>query len=230
MTLQALGDLPEAISAVQKAITIDPNLALAYSNLGNMLTNKGNPDGGMAGCQKAIARDPKFVPAHINLGVALETKGDLDRAVAAYQKANALAPRLANGHVGLGRVLLRQGRFAAARAETREALQLLPEGHPLRPFTLQLLRQAEVLFNLDAKLPAILQGDVQPADAAEALALAGLCQGYKKRYAAALHFYADAFAADARLADDVQRQHRYNAACAAILAAAGKGEAMSNPA
>src|SRR5262249_49597576 len=58
----------------------------------------------------------------------------------------------------------------------------------------------------------------------EQLGLAVLCQHHKKRYAAAAHFFADAFAANAKLADDLARQHRYNAACAAALAAAGKGQ------
>jgi hypothetical protein len=51
------------------------------------------------------------------------------------------------------------------------------------------------------------------------LALAHLCQRYKKRYAAAACFYADAFAAGATQSS----QRAYNASCAAALAAAGKG-------
>jgi hypothetical protein len=65
-----------------------------------------------------------------------------------------------------------------------------------------------------------LAGDDQPADAAEQLALADLCQRYKKRYAAAARFYAEAFASGATRSS----QRAYNAGCAAILAAAGQGE------
>src|SRR5262249_1509747 len=36
-------------------------------------------------------------------------------------------------------------------------------------------------------------------------------------------FSAEAFAADPRLADNLQARHRYNAACSAALAAAGRG-------
>jgi hypothetical protein len=49
-------------------------------------------------------------------------------------------------------------------------------------------------------------------------------QPYKKRYAASARLYADAFAADAKLAADLNAQHRYNAACSAALAAAGQSE------
>jgi hypothetical protein len=45
----------------------------------------------------------------------------------------------------------------------------------------------------------------------------------QRQHVAASRLYADAFNADAKLADDLKASHRYNAACAAALAAAGKG-------
>ena len=50
-----------------------------------------------------------------------------------------------------------------------------------------------------------------------------------KRYAGAARLWAEALAADPKLADDRQAQHRYNAACAAALAAAGRGEDDPKP-
>jgi hypothetical protein len=75
-------------------------------------------------------------------------------------------------------------------------------------------------LDLDTRLSALLKGGDQPKDAADQLALADLCQRYKKRYAAAARFYADAFAAG--VAQSSQRA--YDAASAAALATAGKGE------
>ncbi len=46
----------------------------------------------------------------------------------------------------------------------------------------------------------------------------------KKLYAAAAHFYGDAFTAEPKLADDVRGGARYNAACAAALAGCGQGK------
>jgi hypothetical protein len=86
------------------------------------------------------------------------------------------------------------------------------------------IRQAEQLIALDAKLPKLLRGEIQPADAAERLALAWLCQMRKKLYATAARFYAEAFTAQRLLADDLKASHRYNAACAAALAGCGQGE------
>jgi hypothetical protein len=61
-----------------------------------------------------------------------------------------------------------------------------------------------------------------------ATALAQLRQPYKKLPRAAVRFYADAFAAESKPASDLRSGHRYNAACAAALAAVGQGEDSKN--
>ena len=115
-----------------------------------------------------------------------------------------------------------QGRFA-------EALEELRRGHaigsqlPRWPFpSATRVREAERHVELDGQLPAVLRGDVQPRTAGERVEFATLCQ-YKGLLAAATRLYADAFAADPALSDDLRGQHRYNAACIAALAAAGQG-------
>jgi hypothetical protein len=80
------------------------------------------------------------------------------------------------------------------------------------------------LLGLDRRLAAILEGGSSPRDAAERLALAGLCRGYKRRPAMAARLYAEAFAAAPTLAEARGSRHRYDAARSAALAAAGKGE------
>ena len=76
---------------------------------------------------------------------------------------------------------------------------------------------------LDARLPAILRGTEKPANAAEHLEMARLCQ-LKKLYAGAARLYADAFATKPQLAEDLGTRSRYNAACSAALAGCGRGE------
>jgi hypothetical protein len=76
---------------------------------------------------------------------------------------------------------------------------------------------------LESKLPAYLKGEFQPRDAAERLGLVDVCRAKRLNHAAT-RLYADALAADAKLAGDLRAAHRYNAARAAALAAAGQGE------
>jgi tetratricopeptide (TPR) repeat protein len=222
--LRAKQDLDGAIAAYRQAIDSDPRHASAHYNLGATLADKQDLDGAIAAYRQAIALAPKDALAHNNLGVALAAKGDLEGAIAAFRAAIALDPKLAKPHGALGRALLERGRFAEARTATRRSLDLLPQRDPLRQMASQQLGQCERLAALDEKLPAVLGGEAEHADAAERLALAQLCRQYKQRHAAAARFYANAFTTDPKLADDLHLQNRYNAACSAALAAAGQGE------
>ena len=91
------------------------------------------------------------------------------------------------------------------------------------------LRESDpAMVALDARLSAIIKGDQQPKDNAERLALAQ--RAYDKAlHATAARLWAEALAADPKLGDDRQAQHRYNAACAAALAGcwAGQGRALA---
>jgi tetratricopeptide (TPR) repeat protein len=180
-------------------------------------------EGAIAAYRRAIELDPGLAKVHNNLGIALHAQGRVEEALAAFRRAIALDPTLALAHHHLREALLRQGRFAEARAAAQHWLGLLADSDSRREAARHQLRRCERLLALDARLPAILQGKERPANAAEQRDLAELCQTCKRRYAAAARFYAAAFTARPRLADDLRTQDRYNAACAAALAAAGQG-------
>jgi hypothetical protein len=72
---------------------------------------------------------------------------------------------------------------------------------------------------VEAKLAGLLKGEYKPVDNKERLALAQACTA-KQLYLTAAGLYANAFADDPKLADDLKSWHRYNAACCAALAAA----------
>jgi serine/threonine protein kinase/Flp pilus assembly protein TadD len=221
--LRAKGRLDEAIDHYQHALRLDPKFARARINLGGVLKAKGRLDEAIAHYQHALQIDPRNAYAHNNLGFALEAKGRLDEAIEHYQHALQIDPKLAVVHNNLSAALLQSGRFQEARAATRHWLDLLPEDDPQRASAFQRLKDCERLPALEARLTVLLEGKAQPVDAAEQRDLAALCQKYKRLYAAAARLYAAAFAAQPKLADDLQTQDRYSAACAAALAAAGHG-------
>jgi hypothetical protein len=87
------------------------------------------------------------------------------------------------------------------------------------------IEDCEREIELDTKLTRVLKGEIQPADAGERLMLAQICQlPGKALYASAARFYADAFGEQPKLEANPQGQHRYNAACAAVLAGCGQGK------
>jgi serine/threonine-protein kinase len=90
----------------------------------------------------------------------------------------------------------------------------------LRWPTEQWIKDAERLIELDKQWPAVHKGERKPADAAECAEYGQLCV-YKGLYAASAAFYRQAFALDAKLADDLGAGHRYQAARAAALAGGG---------
>jgi serine/threonine-protein kinase len=229
LALCASEDLEGAIAAYSKAVDLDPHDAEARSNLGKALLETGYVDRAIAEFCRAIALDSGSALAHYNLGIALATKKDLDGAIAAYSQAIDCDRRFLQAYGALGEALLRRGRLAEARTATRRCLDLLPQGSPVRQVASQQLQQCKRLAALNEKLPAFLSGEARPAGAAECLALAQVCGPCHHLYATAARFYADAFAADSRLADDLVQLHRYNAACsAARAAAAGQCEDARN--
>ncbi len=224
-TLHALQQLPEAEAAYRRAIAVKPDLAAAYSSLGFVLWAQHKYPEAEDACRKAIARDPKMAEAYSNLGIALADQGKLREAVEAHQKALAIRPDYAEAYCNLGFALQRQGKLAGALTAFRQGHQLGSRRASWPYPTAAWVRNAEQLVQLDAKLPQVLRGEIEPASATERLALAQLCQqDYKQLYAAAARCYREAFEAHPRLFDDLGTQVRYNAACAAALAASGHGK------
>ena len=220
------GQWEEAIACYQKAIELDPKLAKAHYNLGLALADKGQLDEAIASYKKALAIDPKHAMAHYDLGIALVRTAQVDEAIVWYKKAIALDPKYAEAHCNLGQAFRTQGRFAEALAAVQRGHELGTK-RPGWPYpSAEWVRQAENMAAMESKLPAFLRGEFQPKDATERLGLAGVCQA-KKLHSAAMQLYAEAFAADATLADDLKAGHRYDAACFAARAAAGEVE---NPA
>ncbi len=217
-------DVDGAIAAYKTAIARDPRYAAAYNNLGRTLHSKNDLDGAIAAYKEAIACNANFAGAHNNLGRAFYDKKDLDGAIVAYKTAIRIDGNFALPLDNLGQALLDQGHFTEAATATRRCLDLLPKNDPDCACIFKRLQRCEQLLAADQKLPAILRGEPEPTDAAECLALALLCQFHKHRNAAAARYYADAFFADPKLAVDLDQQHRYNAACSAVLAAAGQGD------
>ncbi len=76
---------------------------------------------------------------------------------------------------------------------------------------------------MDELVPLVLADKVSQVTAPELLSLAYLCQRYKSHHTAAATLFQRAFAVDAKLEQDLGKQHRYNAACSAALAGLGKG-------
>jgi tetratricopeptide (TPR) repeat protein len=220
----AKGQLDEAIAAFREAIAIKKDYAEAHNNLGLARLHKGQLDEAIAQYREALRIKKDFVEARCGLGQALAGMGQLDKAIAEYKEAIRIKKDFPEAHCNLGDVLEQKGKFTEALGYRRRGHELGSKNPRWKYPSALWVRNCERMVELDGKLPAILSGQKQPADTAERLVLAQFCQlPCKKRYIDAVRFYCDAFAKEAKLADDLNALHRYNAACAAALAGCGQG-------
>jgi tetratricopeptide (TPR) repeat protein/tRNA A-37 threonylcarbamoyl transferase component Bud32 len=246
--------LPEAEDAYRMAIQLMPDGAFQHAGLGHVLAKQNKLSEAEAAYRKAIQLQPDYVAAYVNLGITLHAQKKLRETEAAYRKAIELQPDYATAYYNLGITLGHQKRFAEAEAAYRKAIELVPgylaayinlgitltnqkkldeavatlrkanRLFPFHPLIQDNLRQIEQWPELDKRLPAILAGTQQPKSPQEQVEFAALSSEYKHLYVAAVRLYSSAFAADPKLAANLHSQHRYNAACAAALAAAGQGD------
>jgi tetratricopeptide (TPR) repeat protein len=221
VALQRKGRLDEAIAEYQEALRLKKDYPAAHNNLGLALKAKGQLNEAIAEFRQALRLNKDDPIAHNNLGQALHENGRLDEAIAEYREAIRLKRDYSVAHNNLGKALAVNGQLDEAITEFRDAVRLkndYPEAHENLSKALQIKGALE-------KLPRILKGDARPTDAAECLALAGLCQEpYQQLYAASVRFYREVFVTQPNLAANLGAGHRYNAACAAALAGCGQGK------
>jgi serine/threonine-protein kinase len=116
------------------------------------------------------------------------------------------------------------------KGRVREALAELRRGHELGlkypgwtyP-SAEWVRRAERMVALEGRLAAVLKGDDKPKDAAESLGFADLAYN-ARQFGPSARWYAEAFRAEPKLAEDMNMLNRYCAASAAVLSAAGKAD------
>jgi serine/threonine-protein kinase len=178
----------------------------------------------MTALKETIRLKPNIAEAHFNLANALFEKDRPEEAVKELRMAVRLKPDYAEAHANLAMVLQRQGDWDGAVAALRRARTLVGSDTRITSLIDKVLQRAQRLSALTPRLPAVLQGVDRPAHAAEGANFGQLAY-LKAHYGAATRLYADAFAADPRLADDLDMAHRYEAACSAALTGSGQGKA-----
>jgi tetratricopeptide (TPR) repeat protein len=90
----------DVAAAFKEAIRLRPDFAEAHNNLGLVLIQAGQDDGGIAALREAVRIRPDYADGHANLGAAL-TPTDADEAVRELERAVALAPTSVNAQFNL---------------------------------------------------------------------------------------------------------------------------------
>jgi eukaryotic-like serine/threonine-protein kinase len=245
---EALESLSRALAILERLARETPadtgiagDLAVCNNNIGAALSESGRHQESLESHGRALAiferlarENPAVTGFASDVGGTLNNIATIDLgagrlddarnrlldAVAWQKKALAASPRhpvylhfLRNHYTNLIRVAKGLGDESLAR-EAQHGLDDLAATDP-------------GFAALDARLAAVAGGGT-PKDNAERLALAGRAHAMR-RFALAARLWAEALAADPKLADDRQAQHRYHAACAAALAGSGQGKDDPKP-
>jgi tetratricopeptide (TPR) repeat protein len=224
VALRDAGELDAAIADFRQSIALAPNYFMAHYALGDSLYGKGQLDEAIAEYGAAIRLKKDDARPHLVLGNTLCAKGQLDEAIAEYGVAIRLKKDYAEAHINMGLLLMLKARFREALEEVRRGNELgsMNPSWPSEP--LEWGRQCQHIVELDGKLPSFLEGKTTPANPRERVDLAVLCY-CKQMYRAAARFYGEAFAAEPKLANELDAYNvtnRYEAARAAALAGCGQ--------
>jgi predicted O-linked N-acetylglucosamine transferase (SPINDLY family) len=103
--LGEMGLLPEAVTALRRAIALRPDNAVAHSHLGEALRSLGDLVGAEAALRVALALQPQYPIAYLSLGNVLKGRGNTEEAITAYRRALALDPTLDRAYSNLLLVL-----------------------------------------------------------------------------------------------------------------------------
>ncbi|MDY6804001.1 MAG: tetratricopeptide repeat protein [Cyanobacteriota bacterium] len=123
----AQGAVEQAIAECQKAIAMKPDMAAAYSILGNAFQQSGNLAEAEKNYSQAIALDPNDAKVRANLGNLYAEEKKWSRAIPYYQQAIALKPNFAGAYRNLAKAWTQVGKSAEAADCWYQAYTLEPQ-------------------------------------------------------------------------------------------------------
>lgn len=166
---------PRARSAVEKALTIDPDLAAAHSALGHIMVQY---DHDWAGAAREYARakqlDPALALTYHRRSILYALQGDTERALAESDRARALEPLWLAPRVFTGHILYYARRYDASISILEQILALDDRVSSARAFLIRdLIATGDFARALDECETHPLQTQGSYAFRAQALALSG---------------------------------------------------------
>ena len=118
----------QAEQAYQKALSLDPTLSNALTNLGNLEYRRDQLDAAENYYRSALACDPEQPEALYNLGFLHFERDEVDEAIGSFRAALDSDPSFADAHFNLAMALDERGERAAALPHWERYLALEPEG------------------------------------------------------------------------------------------------------
>jgi tetratricopeptide (TPR) repeat protein len=201
------GRWDEAVAAYRRAVTIDPELADAQNQLGDVLQGTGRPNAAIAAYREAAAAPSGSVLGMVAEAKALEGEQSFEEAEAVLRNAIASARRVEtrDAHLLLGMVPRQLGNFDEAIVHFDEAIDIDPfdvSGYNARANVTRLSQADQPL--VERMLALLEKGLPDPFRATLLFTLGKACDDLGDHAAAIRHF--DAANAIRALAGRLDRQ------------------------
>lgn len=120
------GKVPEALTAFQSALRVDPGNAVAWQNIGLTEVQHGRAPEALAAFENAFRINDRLPRAWNGRGVALERLGRHAEAIESWKRSVSLDPQQFEAMLNLGTVALEQGNAALAREALRHFIASAP--------------------------------------------------------------------------------------------------------
>ena len=118
----------EAEQAYKKALSLDPTLSNALTNLGNLEYRRQQLEAAERYYRQALESDPEQPEALYNLGFLCFERDEVGQAIGLFREALRSDPSFADAHFNLAMALEERGERAAAQPHWRQYLTLEPDG------------------------------------------------------------------------------------------------------
>lgn len=163
-SLMGLGNIADAVAALNKAIELEPAMAKGHNNLGCAIEAMGKLEEAMACYRRASELDPTLADPLYNLGNAHRQRGELDAAIDCIERALRLEGGRADWKANLGDLLVQKLRLDEALGHYEGAIAIdgkLGRAYQGRAGVLQLMGKAQA-----AEADLLRAMDLEPKDAA----------------------------------------------------------------
>jgi tetratricopeptide (TPR) repeat protein len=124
LALEAMQDSAGARESLEKAVSLNPKMAIARAELGQLELTARNLPAAQKWLQSALELEPELVGARGNLAMLDAMKGDLASAEKLLRQALEDDPNYKEGHLNLGLILAQQGNPSGAEQELNKAVVL----------------------------------------------------------------------------------------------------------
>ncbi len=119
-----LGNIDDAVSSYQRAITLSPESEFLWNNLGQLLAKNERNEEAINAFKKALSCSPQDFLSWDGIGHIYIKFGVYQNAISAFEKALEIAPYYEYSWAGIGRAYLESGQLEKAKCSLNKAVEI----------------------------------------------------------------------------------------------------------